>query len=199
MGLYRKMNSKEKKAQLRSHFRQLRARNNTEILQKNVLREVELELNRSVKLANRQGFIGLYWPLENEIDLKPLKALLDLQFALPAVTSKRMLKYYPWTISELKKDALNIPAPINKIALRPESMELLLIPALAIDQYGFRLGYGGGFFDRLRSNASWRSIPALAVLPKTCVSPQPLPSDSWDVPLNGWITEDGLSKATTHN
>jgi 5-formyltetrahydrofolate cyclo-ligase len=68
---------------------------------------------------------------------------------------------------------------------------LLLVPALACDRQGFRLGYGGGWFDRLRSAAPWRAVPALAVLPQGCLVER-LPHDPWDVPLDGWLHEGGL-------
>ena len=66
-----------------------------------------------------------------------------------------------------------------------------LVPALALDQRGIRLGYGGGWFDRLRSDPLWGAVPALAVLPAGCLVEQ-LPSDSWDVPFQGWLDEHGV-------
>ena len=70
-------------------------------------------------------------------------------------------------------------------------MGLLLAPALAFDRHGIRLGYGGGWFDRLRADPSWRAVPALAVLPAACRCAA-LPSDPWDVPFDGWLDEHGL-------
>jgi 5-formyltetrahydrofolate cyclo-ligase len=75
-------------------------------------------------------------------------------------------------------------------ALEPSQLQLLLIPALAIDQRGVRLGYGGGWYDRLRSDPAWQQRPALAVLPQACVVAE-LPRDPWDLPLDGWISEQG--------
>ena len=74
--------------------------------------------------------------------------------------------------------------------LDPHQLALLLIPALAIDQRGVRLGYGGGWYDRLRADPAWRRRPALAVLPEACVVAE-LPRYPWDVPLDGWISERG--------
>ena len=68
---------------------------------------------------------------------------------------------------------------------------LLLVPALAIDRTGIRLGYGGGYYDRLRADPTWASVPAWVVLPSACISSEPLPRDAWDVPFTGWITEHG--------
>ena len=72
-----------------------------------------------------------------------------------------------------------------------EQLGLLLIPALACDGAGIRLGYGGGWYDRLRADPTWAQVPALAVLPRGC-RVERLPRDPWDVPLQGWIDEDGL-------
>jgi 5-formyltetrahydrofolate cyclo-ligase len=69
-------------------------------------------------------------------------------------------------------------------------MALLLVPALAIDQHGIRLGSGGGWYDRLRAAPAWRAVPALAVLPAACVV-EALPSDPYDVPFDGWLDEQG--------
>ena len=66
------------------------------------------------------------------------------------------------------------------------------MPALAIDQEGYRLGYGGGYFDRLRQNKEWRSIPSFIIISQNCISESPLPRNSWDIPFNGWINENGL-------
>ncbi len=75
--------------------------------------------------------------------------------------------------------------------LSPTALGLLLVPALAIDRQGIRLGYGGGWYDRLRADPAWRAVPALAVLPAACVV-ETLPRDGWDVPFAGWLDESGL-------
>lgn len=75
--------------------------------------------------------------------------------------------------------------------LPAEALGLLLVPALALDRRGFRLGYGGGWFDRLRADPSWRSVPALIVAPFSCVVER-LPVEPWDVPFDGWLSEKGI-------
>jgi 5-formyltetrahydrofolate cyclo-ligase len=79
-------------------------------------------------------------------------------------------------------------------ALPAEGLALLLVPALAVDATGLRLGSGGGFYDRLRADPAWRAVPALAVLPAACVVPR-LPGDPWDVPFDGWLDETGLHRS----
>ncbi|ABX09069.1 5-formyltetrahydrofolate cyclo-ligase [Prochlorococcus marinus] len=143
--------------------------------------------------------IGIYWPLEGEINIKDLKYLSNQSLALPAIDQSGRMNYYEWKTNSLKKDAYGIPAPVNQTALKPEEVKLLLVPALAVDLKGFRLGYGGGFFDRLRSEKSWRSIKAIVIIPKACISLTPLPVDHWDVPFDGWISEEGYFEAHSSN
>ena len=105
--------------------------------------------------------------------------------------------YRPWRSGEvLEADGCGIPAPAARSAapgdgaLAAEQLGLLLIPALACDAAGIRLGYGGGWYDRLRATPGWAQVPALAVLPRGC-RVERLPRDPWDGPLQGWLDEDG--------
>jgi len=138
--------------------------------------------------------LGLYWPIGDEPDLRGLGETIAAhqgRLALPAVLEGQLL-YRPWQPGEaLAPDACGIPAPADPLALGAAELGLLLAPALALDQRGIRLGYGGGWFDRLRSDPTWRRVPALAVLPQACLA-EALPADPWDVPFDGWLDERGL-------
>ncbi len=161
--------------------------------------------------------LGLWWPLRGEPDLRPLREALPDRLALPAIVpwtgagagahGGRRLVYRRWREGDrLEPDLCGIPAPAGGDAggsggggdgpadgLEPERIGLLLVPALAVDPGGLRLGSGGGWYDRLRADSRWRSIPALAVLPAACVAAT-LPRDPWDVPFDGWIDEEGLHR-----
>ena len=91
-------------------------------------------------------------------------------------------------------DGCGIPAPLNQPPLTADQLDLLLVPALAVDQNGIRLGYGGGYYDRLRTQPPWRRIPALVVLPGACVTRRALPRDPWDRAFDGWVSEQGVCK-----
>ena len=139
--------------------------------------------------------LGLYWPVGHEPDLRPLAEHLSPcwrhHLALPAIRGDRLL-YLPWQPGDpLALDGAGIPAPLGERGLAPQQLGLLLVPALAVDHNGLRLGSGGGWYDRLRSHPSWRAVPALVVLPAACVVTL-LPSDPWDVPFPGWLEEQGL-------
>ncbi len=84
------------------------------------------------------------------------------------------------------------PPPASGQELSPHALALLLVPALAFDpQSGIRLGYGGGWYDRLRADPAWRAVPALVVLPAACLCDN-LPREPWDVPFQGWLDEHGV-------
>ena len=140
------------------------------------------------------GRIGLYVPLIGEADLRPLRRHTATPMALPRANGKGGLTYLPWDNDDLTPDGCGIPAPSTGPPLLPEQLSLLLVPALAVDANGIRLGYGGGYYDRLRADPAWAAVPAWAVLPSICLSDTPLPNEPWDVPFDGWITERGASR-----
>ncbi len=140
----------------------------------------------------KKNYLGIYWPLKGEFDIRFLKETTNQKLALPASSNDGSIAYHHWSRENLIPDSTNIPSPLKENTLSHDDLSLLLVPALAIDQEGYRLGYGGGYFDRLRQNKAWRSIPSFVIISQNCVSEQPLPRDSWDIPFNGWINENGL-------
>ncbi|NJK72370.1 MAG: 5-formyltetrahydrofolate cyclo-ligase, partial [Synechococcaceae cyanobacterium SM2_3_60] len=83
---------------------------------------------------------------------------------------------------------LRQPVAITPLAPPPD---LVLVPAIAIDHHGTRLGFGGGYYDRYLATLP-ESVLRIGIVPMACLSAQPLPRDPWDVPLHGYVTEAGL-------
>jgi 5-formyltetrahydrofolate cyclo-ligase len=75
--------------------------------------------------------------------------------------------------------------------LVPGDIDLILVPGVAIDRDGYRLGYGGGYYDRLRADPLWRKIPTIGIVFDFAYVDR-LPIDSWDVPLDAVCTEFGV-------
>ena len=92
--------------------------------------------------------IGLYWPMLYELDTRPLiKLLLEkkIDIYLPSVSSNQ-LKFFQWKLNDtLTFNRLKFYEPKQKSIQKNPS--LILVPMLAFDKHGVRLGYGIGFYD----------------------------------------------------
>ena len=94
--------------------------------------------------------LGFYWPFKGELDLRPLVHDLMQQgitVALPVVVEKnRPVEFWTWWPGmRLLRGIWNIPIPSKRLPVRPDS---LVVPLLGFDGAGYRLGYGGGYYDR---------------------------------------------------
>ncbi|TIX43339.1 MAG: 5-formyltetrahydrofolate cyclo-ligase [Mesorhizobium sp.] len=94
--------------------------------------------------------VSLYWPFRGEPDLRPWMKTVNAQggrTALPVVVEKdRPLVFRAYTHGDrLEKGVWNIPIPAEGDPVLPD---IVISPIVGIDPGQFRLGYGGGFFDR---------------------------------------------------
>jgi len=93
--------------------------------------------------------IAIYWPMLYELDTRPLiKLLLEkkIDIYLPSISSNQ-LKFFQWKLNDtLIFNRLKFYEPKQKSIKKNPS--LILVPMLAFDKNGFRLGYGKGFYDR---------------------------------------------------
>ncbi|HET7775325.1 MAG TPA: 5-formyltetrahydrofolate cyclo-ligase [Azospira sp.] len=137
--------------------------------------------------------VGFCWPVQNEPDLRPLlETWLDLggRAALPVVTvANAPLAFREWTpATPLAPDRYGIPTPTRGNWLVPE---VLLLPVNGVDRLGYRLGYGGGFFDRTLASLDPRPL-AIGVgyeMAKVAdIGPEP-----HDEPLDALVTEAGIT------
>ncbi|MCZ0903982.1 5-formyltetrahydrofolate cyclo-ligase, partial [Microcoleus sp. HI-ES] len=73
-------------------------------------------------------------------------------------------------------------------------VDLMLGPSVGCDVRGYRLGYGGGYYDRMLSLAEWESKVTIGIIFEFALIPQ-LPVDPWDLPLHGICTESSCKIA----
>ena len=166
---------------------------NSSLIHDKIKFNVKSALNILLNKYHVEGkYIGIYWPLKGEVDIRFIKDINNQKVALPSSYKNKGMSYHDWSNNQLLTDSNNIPTPKSKNSIGPNDISILLVPAIAIDQEGYRLGYGGGYFDRLRQKDLWFSIPSFVVISNNCISEDPLPRERWDIPFNGWISEKGL-------
>ncbi len=98
-----------------------------------------------------EAVISGYWPIGSELDVRPLLSALQERghpIALPVVTARGA----PLTFRAWRPDTPLVPARFGLREPAPDQPvvvpDILIVPLLAFDRRGHRLGYGGGFYDR---------------------------------------------------
>ena len=98
----------------------------------------------------------------------------------------------------MRRNRYNIPEPLWRKTLEypPKHLDLVFVPLLGFDSSGSRLGMGGGYYDRTFSfrhnRMSGRRLPRLIGLGHSFQQLRKIPTDHWDVPVDGVATEAGL-------
>ena len=101
------------------------------------------------KNISKEKIIGGYYPVNFEIDilefLNKLKAK-DLQISLPVIKKKNEMDFYSWSTKNLLKlNKYGIPEPEQIKKVFPD---IIFVPLVAFDKRLYRIGYGGGYYDR---------------------------------------------------
>ncbi|XGV99260.1 MAG: 5-formyltetrahydrofolate cyclo-ligase [Leptolyngbya sp. BL-A-14] len=152
---------------------------------------------RSSPLFTQAQTVLAYFSIRQEPDLRTLFAL-EKVWGFPRCVGKT-LHWHTWSPQAslpLQTGAYGIlePHPDSPM-LTPEQVDLLLVPAIACDQRGYRLGYGGGFYDRLLASPDWAAKPTIGIVFDQAYLPA-LPDDPWDRPLTAICTENGFFRST---
>jgi 5-formyltetrahydrofolate cyclo-ligase len=152
--------------------------------------EVAAELDRLVE--PRDGLVvSLYWPFRGELDLRPWMeraVARKARVALPIVAEKGLpLIFREWRPGcRMERGVWNIPVPADGAELAPD---ITIAPIVGYDPACYRLGYGGGFFDRTLAALEPRPMaigvghPVAAI---RTIYPQP-----HDVPMDVIVTGAG--------
>ncbi len=120
------------------------------------------------------------------------------RIAVPKIIDKDMRFYYISSLKELETGILGIPEPFELIRKAeavpdPEKDNLFIVPGLAFDPMGNRIGYGKGFYDNYFRKYSNCSMIKIALTYDFQVLPL-LPKEDQDIKIDQIITQDGLIK-----
>ncbi len=137
------------------------------------------------------GTILSYFHFRQEPNLDPLFQLNDYRWGVPRCVENE-LSWHFWEWGDpLAEGRFGIREPSENAPLcPPEAVDLILVPAVACDERGYRLGYGGGFYDRLFEQPQWRQIPKVGIVFDDLVVSE-VPADPWDIALDGVCTDWG--------
>lgn len=123
-----------------------------------------------------------YFSFRREPDLTKLFSL-DKKWGFSRCVGKSLI-WHQWQPGDKLKSGkygIREPDPTAPIIL-PSTADLILVPTVACDRDGYRLGYGGGFYDRLLSNETVLKVPTIGIVFDFAYKIQ-LPKDTWDVQL----------------
>jgi 5,10-methenyltetrahydrofolate synthetase len=143
--------------------------------------------------------IGFYWPLRGEFDARAwITAWLDAnasrRAALPIIPERHApLAFRAWTPeAPMREGHHRIPEPASQEAIVPD---LLLVPCVGFDRDGYRLGYGGGYYDRTLAAWPGTALPVtVGIAYEACrIDDGVLAREAHDLPLDAVVTE-----AATH-
>ena len=139
------------KSKLRKKILKVRQKFNT--------KNIQIDFNQIIKILKKENIsskiVGGYYPVNFEIDdLILLRKFKKNKFiiSLPVIKKNCQMDFYPWSFSgPLKINKYGIPEPETKDIVYPD---IILIPLVAFDKNLNRLGYGGGYYDRLIAKLS---------------------------------------------
>jgi 5-formyltetrahydrofolate cyclo-ligase len=150
------------------------------------------------ELLERSSFrvLGIYWPIRGEIDVRDLaRAHIEAgkRLALPVVvTPGAAVEFWQWQPEmPMTRGVWNIPVPAERRVLEPD---LLIVPMVGYDRARYRLGYGGGYYDRTLAAAAPR--PRTIGVARADAQLMTIYPQAHDIAMDAIVTEHAVMAET---
>lgn len=139
--------------------------------------------------------LGMYLATDGEADLSAAAEELEArgwQVLLPVIGPARSMTFAPWSPgAPVVENRFGVAEPVHDDAdlVAADALRVVIVPCVAVDRSGHRLGFGAGYYDRAlaAATATLRAGVAFEVQVVERIRPQP-----WDVPLDVVVTETGV-------
>lgn len=149
------------------------------------------------KLFMEAKHIACYLPRQEEFDAIPIIQAIwqaNKKCYLPVLSKQKehCMEFAPYqSDSDLQPNRYRILEPVTDERIVAEKLDVVILPLVGFDLHGNRLGVGGGYYDRTFAFllGKTRVKPTLIGLGYEFQCVSELPCESWDVPLDGMITE----------
>ena len=171
---------------LRKHYKQLRR----DIAHKEQKSKSICEAVKRLPIWRTAHTVALYASLPDEVDTAPLiAAALEAgkTVCLPKVQGSTMQFFQITDACEYTTGAFGIREPLSEIPVDKETIDVMIVPLLAADREHYRLGFGGGYYDRYLADAQSSTI---GICFREQLSPVPLPHEVHDITLDMIITDE---------
>ena len=143
------------------------------------------------KKISKIKVVGGYYPVNFEIDileiLENLENKIGIQISLPVIKKNNEMDFYKWTTNNLLKlNKYGIPEPEKNKKVFPD---ILFVPVVAFDNRLYRIGYGGGYYDRYIQKVSNKKKLLKIGIAYSCQKIDKVPINKYDKKLDIVITE----------
>jgi 5-formyltetrahydrofolate cyclo-ligase len=185
----------------RQHYRRLRDSIPAD-LAKLWSQQIVNDLLQNLSRRSLDGTIYLYHPLQGEPDLLSFLRQARLHIALPRVQFGANMTFHLWSPGdELIESSLGLMEPISTaLEMIPKPGDVAVVPAIAIDQNGARLGFGGGYYDRWLSRHLQGLSLIVGVVFPPCFCSGSLKTEPHDIAVDLCLTgEQTVNFCDTHN
>ncbi len=163
------------KNELRKNAKKIRNSLDMETLSEKIMQNI-----KNSEIYKNAKHVMLFYPLKNEVNL--LRLLFDNKtFYLPRVEGQNLLVCPYKYGDELKVSDFKTQEPTTS-PVNTEILDLIFVPALMIDKNNYRLGYGGGFYDKFLSKID-KNITKSVAIPSALIT-EKLPTEDFDVKMD---------------
>jgi len=152
----------------------------------------------------RSRCVAGYWPFDGEVDVRPALAAAQERRAttvLPSLSRRRVgemgfAAWRPGVPMTQNRYGIPEPLPVDRRLFRAADLDVVLVPLLAFDDRGHRIGMGGGYYDRCfatvtRGPCPWPVLIGIAYEHQRL---NDIESADWDVPLAWVVTESAVRR-----